>query len=190
MTAYYELRNKGWIQGRGTISAWPWRINQLSVITISTFFFPKQNNLPECMGSPVSIVPARMYHPGPAQQQVFHTWTFNLSLSWNNSSLPSHQMMTIIVFLSPLKSPITLKSDDPTHLELGDHVEWGLNVYDLIYARKILIIRNSPHSWRKCHTRINQTRSYTVSSKNYRRICCHSFPALFWRFGEGYLRAT
>ena len=44
-------------------------------------------------------------------------------------------MMTIIVILSPLKSLITLKSEDPTHQELEDPAELGLPDYDLIYVK-------------------------------------------------------
>lgn len=113
-----------------------WKNKQFSTLIISTFFFfSKQNNLLEYTGSPYVLSQLECMVLSPPQQQAFHTWTFNLSVSWNSPSMSIHQMMTIIVFLSPLKSLITLKSDDPTHQELGDPAEWGLNVYDLIYAK-------------------------------------------------------
>lgn len=103
----------------------------------------------------------------PPQMQAFHTWTFNLSISWNSPSIPIHQMMTIIVFLSPLKSLITLKSDDPTHQELGDPAEGRLNVYGLIYAKEILIIRNFPDPERIPHKDIlKQNKKLQGVSKN------------------------
>lgn len=108
-----------------------------------------------------------MYHSESPQQQAFHTWTFNLSISWNSPLLPIHQMMTIIVFLSPLKSLITLKSEDPTHQELEDPAEWRLNVYGLIYAiKQILIMRNVPDSERVPHeNKLKQNKLQGVSKK-------------------------
>lgn len=109
---------------------------------INSIFFSKQNNLRKYTGSPKSVVPTRIllsqlriHHSESPQEPAFHTWTFNLSISWNSPSVPIHQMMTIIVILSPLKSLITLKSEDPTHQELEDPAELGLPVYDLIYVK-------------------------------------------------------
>ena len=102
---------------------------------ISSIFFSKQNNLWKYTGSPKSVVPTRIHHSESPQQPAFHTWTFNLSISWNSRLLPIHQMTTIIVILSPLKSLITLTSEDPTHQELEDPAELGLPLYDLIYVK-------------------------------------------------------
>lgn len=53
---------------------------KLSKWILSTFF-PKQNNLLEYTGSPVTVVPTRMYCSESPQRSAFHTWTFNLSIS-------------------------------------------------------------------------------------------------------------
>lgn len=68
MTAYYELQQQGMNSWKRYNFSLALKNNQFSVLTISTFFFPKQNNLLECMGSPVSIVPARI--------QVLHNSKF------------------------------------------------------------------------------------------------------------------
>lgn len=107
---------------------------QFSILILSIFFQNKITSwniqVPLQMSSQLECMVL-----SPLQQQAFHTWTFNLSVSWNSPWMPIHQMMTIIVFLSPLKSLTTLKWDDPTHQELGDPAEWELNVYNLIYAK-------------------------------------------------------
>lgn len=126
-----------WGDREGTIS---WSRLRGKIYHTSNFnIFPIQNHL-ERMGSPENAVPARICE---APQ------TASLSYLDFQPPFPSSPplpipMMTGIVFLSPLNhhGPQVRWSHPP---RTRVPCKWELDVYDLIYAKDVLIIRNSPH---------------------------------------------
>lgn len=79
------------------------------------------------MGFPENAASARMWQV-PQAARLSHL---------DFQPLPfHHQMMMGFVFLSPLKSPIALKSDAPTHQELGDHANGSWMFMALLTPRR------------------------------------------------------